>query len=101
MKIEKRVGPARTGKVNKTRAKGTAAEVRPSSTAGADRVEIGSASTTLRMAEEALETVDVADTAKVAAVKSAIDGGTFQVDAEVVADKLIDSAKESVKKHTP
>ncbi len=99
MKIEKRSGPARAGKVAKTRAKGAPADVRPASPAGADRVEIGAASTTLRMAEEALETVDIADAAKVATVKSALEAGTFQVDAEVVADKLIDSAKEAVKKH--
>lgn len=98
MKIEKRVGPARAGKVGKTRPKGAPGDVRPASPSGADRVEIGATSTTLRMAEEALEAVEVADTGKVAAVKSALDTGTFQVDAEVVADKLIDSAKEAVKK---
>lgn len=100
MKIEKRSGPVRAGKIGKTRAKGAPAEARPASPGSADRVEIGAATTTLRMAEEALEAIDVADAAKIAAVKSALDSGTFQVDAEVVADKLIDTAKETVKKPT-
>ena len=99
MKIEKHSGPARVGKVAKTRAKATPSEVLPAPPGGADSVEIGAATTTLRMAEEALETVDIADAAKIAAVKSALDAGTFQVDAEVVADKLIDSTKDAVKKH--
>ena len=101
MKIEKRVGPARAGKIGKNRSKGGPARTQPAAHGATDHVEIGAASTTLRMAEEALATVDVADAAKVSAVKSALDGGTFQVDAEVVADKLIDTAKEAVKKHSP
>jgi negative regulator of flagellin synthesis FlgM len=42
--------------------------------------------------------VDVTDAGKVESVKAALANGTFAVDAEVVADRLIDHTKETLRK---
>jgi negative regulator of flagellin synthesis FlgM len=48
--------------------------------------------------ESQLASVDVADAGKVEAVKAALADGSFEVDAEIVADRLIDHTKETLRK---
>jgi negative regulator of flagellin synthesis FlgM len=48
--------------------------------------------------EAELANVDIADASKIESVKDALAKGTFTVDAEVVADRLIDHSKESLRK---
>ncbi|MEQ1579586.1 MAG: flagellar biosynthesis anti-sigma factor FlgM [Steroidobacteraceae bacterium] len=57
--------------------------------AGADPVQITGSAKQLAALEQALKDQPVIDEARVAALRSAIDGGTYKVDATRVADKLL------------
>ncbi|MCA3068931.1 MAG: flagellar biosynthesis anti-sigma factor FlgM [Rhodocyclaceae bacterium] len=59
-----------------------------------DSVEITSLSARLNQLEGVLAGVPVVDSARVQAIKDAISEGRFQVDSEVVADRLLSSVKE-------
>lgn len=59
-----------------------------------DRVDITSLSSQLQALESKLSDVNVVDSARVDAIKQAISEGRFNVNSEVVADKLIASVKE-------
>ena len=59
-----------------------------------DSVEITSLSARLNQLEGVLAGVPVVDSARVHAIKDAISEGRFQVDSEVVADRLLSSVKE-------
>lgn len=78
---------ARVSKLTKAAAKGNV-----------DKLQVTASTTQLRELEAELSTLDITDTAKIEAVRLAIDSGSFAVDSEVVADRLIDTAKESVRK---
>ncbi len=75
--------PGRAGAISRT----------PVSAAG-DSVEITSLSARLNELEGVLAGVPVVDSAQVQAIKDAISEGRFQVDSEVVADRLLSSVKE-------
>jgi negative regulator of flagellin synthesis FlgM len=96
VKIDKRITPPAAAKVSS--AKGKAAGKAPASSAGSDSLSLTESSTRIRALESQLASVDVADAGKVEAVKAALADGTFTVDAEVVADRLIDHTKESLRK---
>jgi len=59
-----------------------------------DKVEITSLSSQLAQLEKMLNDVGVVDTARVEAIKQAISEGRFQIDSEVVADKLLNTVRE-------
>src|SRR5574337_888763 len=59
-----------------------------------EKVEISSLSSTLQQAEAAMASVPIVDQSKVEEIKQAISDGNFEVDAEKVADGLIESARE-------
>jgi negative regulator of flagellin synthesis FlgM len=59
-----------------------------------DRVDITSLSSQLQALESKLSDVNVVDSARVDAIKQAISDGRFNVNSEVVADRLIASVKE-------
>lgn len=65
----------------------------PAAPAGA-QVELSSLSSSLQQAEAALANVPVVDASRVAEIKQAISEGRFQVDAEKVADGLIQSVRQ-------
>lgn len=65
-----------------------------SASAGTDTVEITSLSAQLQQLEKVLNDVGVVDSAHVDAIKAAISEGRFQVDSEVVADKLLQSVRD-------
>ncbi len=67
--------------------------VAPVSSGGA-QVELSSLSSRLQEAQAALASVPVVDASKVAEIKQAISEGRFQVDAEKVADGLIESVRQ-------
>lgn len=61
---------------------------------GADTVEITSLSSQLQSMEARLAETPVVDAGKVASIRQAIAEGRFEVDAGVVADRLIASVRE-------
>jgi len=79
-----------SGKDAKVAGGAKAAAVAPKS--GADRVELSPLSAQIAALESSLSAEPVFDRARVEAIKQAIVDGRLNVDAEVVADKMIASA---------
>ena len=95
MKIDKRITPPTVSKTSTTRAKGAGkADKMPN----ADSLTLTESTTRMRAMEADLASVDIADAEKIKSVKDALAKGTFAVDAEVVADRLIEHSKESLRK---
>lgn len=97
MKIDKRITPPAATKVSAAKGKGAKKTTAPAA-GGADALTLTEDSGRIRALEAELASIDVADAGKVEAVKAALANGTFAVDAEVVADRLIDHTKESLRK---
>ena len=99
VKIDKRITPATTSKTSATQGKGAKKTgAAPSASGGADSLTLTASSTRIRVMEAELAQIDITDAGKVESVKDALAKGTFTVDAEVVADRLIDHTKETLRK---
>ncbi len=96
MKIDKRITPTTAAKASAVKGKGGKSSA-PTVGSG-DSLSLTESSTHIRTLESQLASVDVTDIGKVESVKAAIADGTFTVDAEVVADRLIDHAKEALRR---
>lgn len=93
MKIEnnpKPVGPPQVSDTRPRPAKGPGAAAGTSPDA---QVTVSSVGSHLQEIEAALANVPVVDSARVQEIKNAISEGRFQVDAEKVADGLIESVR--------
>ena len=66
----------------------------PARSGGGDRVDITSLSSQLQALESRLTDVSVVDSARVESIKQAIAEGRFNVNSEVVADRLIATVRE-------
>ena len=97
MKIDKRITPPAASKVSATKGKGAGKTATPAG-GGADSLTLTESSTRVRSLEAELASVDVTDAGKIESVKAALADGSFTVDAEVVADRLIDHTKEALRK---
>ncbi|HWR76980.1 MAG TPA: flagellar biosynthesis anti-sigma factor FlgM [Thiobacillus sp.] len=97
MKIDKRITPPATPKASAAKGKGAGKTAAPTA-GGSDSLTLTESSTRIRTLESQLASVDVTDVGKVESVKAALANGTFTVDAEVVADRLIDHTKEALRK---
>ena len=99
MKITKRPTAITGGKTVST-ARGTGAQggAKVSTAGNVDRLQVAASTSQLQELEAEMAQLDISDVAKVAAVKLAVSNGSFRVNSEVVADRLIDSAKEAVRK---
>ena len=97
MKIDKRITPPAASKASATKGKG-AGKAAPSAGGGADSLTLTESSTRIRSLESQLASVDVTDVGKVESVKAALADGSFAVDAEVVADRLIEHTKDTLRK---
>lgn len=97
MKIDKRITPPAAAKASAAKGKG-GAKTSAAPASGGDPLTLTESSTRVRALESQLASVDVTDLGKVEAVKAALADGTFTVDAEVVADRLIDHTKEALRK---
>ncbi len=98
MKITKR--PSAIGgndNVTGTQGAGVRKTSRPAGP-GVDKLQLAASTSQLRELEAELAKLDISDAAKIAAIKRAIDSGTFEVNSVLVADRLIDTAKEAVRK---
>jgi negative regulator of flagellin synthesis FlgM len=67
------------------------AEAKPAATTEqtGDTVTLTNSARTLQKIEETVAKAPVVDAAKVASVKQAVEGGTYQIDPRRVADKLL------------
>lgn len=97
MKIDKRITPPAAAKVSSSKGK-SAGKSAASSKGTADSLTLTDSSTRIRSLETELATVDITDVGKIESVKAALADGSFTVDAEVVADRLIDHTKEALRK---
>ncbi|MES2369702.1 MAG: flagellar biosynthesis anti-sigma factor FlgM [Pseudomonadota bacterium] len=97
MKIDKRITPPAASKVSSAKGKSTG-KAAASASGVSDSLTLTESSTRIRSLESQLASVDVTDAGKVESVKAALANGTFAVDAEVVADRLIDHTKETLRK---
>ena len=99
MKITKRPSPISGGKpVSATQGAGVQKGAQSPAGGNVDKLQIAASTSQLQELEAQMAKLDISDAAKVAAVKLAISNGSFAVDSEVVADRLIDTAKEAVRK---
>jgi len=83
-------------RVSETPSRSGAVARSPGGNSASDSVEITSLSARLQQLEGVLAGVPVVDSAQVQAIKDAIRDGRFQVNSEVVADRLLSSVKELV-----
>ncbi len=97
MKIDKRITPTAAPKVSGTKGK-SGGKGATSAAASGDSLTLTESSTRVRALEADLASVEVTDAGKVEAVKAALADGSFAVDAEVVADRLIDHTKQTLRK---
>lgn len=65
----------------------------------ASTVQLSTLSARMREIESRLGDTQVVDTARVEEIKQAITDGHFKVNADVVADKLIDTVREMISAH--
>ena len=99
MKIDKRIPSTGVGKVGGTQAKsGGPRASGAGKSSGGDQLSITASSSMVRSMEAELAGIDVTDTAKIESVKAAIANGSFAVNAEVVADRMIDEAKQNLRR---
>jgi len=96
VKIDKRITPPTAPKVSAVKGKGGGKSSAPAA-GGGDSLTLTESSTQVRALEAQLASVDITDLGKVESVKAAIADGSFTVDAEVVADRLIDHTKEALR----
>lgn len=100
MKIDNSVKSVSSTKVGQTTAKkkagGGAAAKGASASGSREKVDINPLSSQLQALESSLEQVSVVDTARVESIKQAISEGRFKVDADAIADRLIETVKEMV-----
>lgn len=99
MKIDKRltsVSGSKTLSPTQNAAARKASGTQPGS--HADKLQVTASATQLRELEGQIGQLEIENTAKVKAVKLAISSGSFKVDSEIVADRLIDDTKELVRK---
>ena len=96
MKIDKRIPPPAASKASSTKGKSAGKASAPAS--ASDSLTLTESSNRIRSLESQLASVEVTDAGKVESVKAALANGTFAVDAEVVADRLIDHTKETLRK---
>jgi negative regulator of flagellin synthesis FlgM len=76
------------------RASGTGNTSQNEQTSARDEVKITSLSSQLQALESSLSGVEIADTARVDSIKAAISEGRFQINSDVVADRLLKAVKE-------
>jgi len=99
MKITKRPPTVSGDKsVSGTRGAGVSKLGKAATAGNVDKLQLAASTAQLRELEAELAKLDISDAAKIAAIKRAIDNGTFDVNSVLVADRLIDTAKESVRK---
>ena len=101
MKIGKTVKPVDNQTAGETRVRSEKGAPAAEAPAASDKVELSSLSATLQQAEAAMADVSIVDQNRVDEIKQSMSDGNFKVDAEKVADGLIESAREALQAQTP
>ncbi|MCB1907735.1 MAG: flagellar biosynthesis anti-sigma factor FlgM [Rhodocyclaceae bacterium] len=95
MKIDNSIKPVGNLDTGDNRAKAVpSAGAPPSAAPAGDRVELTSLSSGMQKAEEAIQSTPVVNQVRVDEIKQAIAEGRFKVDANKVADGLVDSVRQ-------
>lgn len=94
MKIDNSIKTVGGVSSSDTRTRSVQGDGASSSASAGDKVELSSLSSTLQQAETAMAQVPVVDQSKVDEIKQAMSQGRFKVDAEKVADGLIESVRQ-------
>ncbi len=102
MKIENnsnRIKSAISGAATDEKGLSARADARKGAAPSAATVQLSALSARLRHVESHLDATPVVDAARVAEIKQAITDGRFKINADVVADKLIDTVRELIRSH--
>jgi len=96
MKIDNSIKPATSGAVSGggARAGKGAASAPSSGGGGGDRVQLSPLSSQLKAIESSMADTPVVNSARVAEIRQAIAEGRFRVNPDVVADHLLQTARE-------
>lgn len=73
------------------------ARSQPAPAAAGESVQLSPLSVQLQAAESAMANTPVVDVARVEEIKQAISEGRFKVNSEVVADRLLETAKDLIR----
>jgi negative regulator of flagellin synthesis FlgM len=98
VKIDKRIGSTTASKVSSARGRAADKTGNTPAQVGGDSLTLTESSTRIRALEAELAHIDITDIQKIESVKEALASGSFEVHAEVVADRLIDETKETLRK---
>lgn len=91
MEVSNKVPPVQSTPYVKETAK-TSASSAAGATAKGDKVELSPKAQELRAAREAIHKMDDVDHAKVAEIKAQIEAGTYKVDANKIAGKMLEES---------
>ena len=95
MKIDNSIKPVGNLETGDSRSKTVATTGAPPSAAPTgDRVDLSSLSSGMQKAEAAIQSTPVVNQVRVDEIKQAISDGRFKVDANKVADGLVDSVRQ-------
>jgi negative regulator of flagellin synthesis FlgM len=99
MKIDKTTPPLPASQIGEVAPRSSNAKPNGGTASGDTSVHLGTATAQLRSMKSSLDNTSVVDREKVATIKQAISEGRFQLNSSVIADRLIDSAKELITAH--
>lgn len=99
MKIDKTTPPLPASQIGEVAPRSPNAKPTGGTVSGDTSVSLGTATAQLRSMASGLSNTSVVDKEKVATIKQAISEGRFQVNSGVIADRLIDSARELISAH--
>jgi negative regulator of flagellin synthesis FlgM len=99
MKIDKTTPPLPASQIGEVAPRSPNAKPNGGTASSDTSVRLGTATAQLRSLKSSLDNTSVVDKEKVAAIKQAISEGRFQVNSSVIADRLIDTAKELISAH--
>lgn len=94
MKIDNSIKPATSGAVSGGGARAGKGAASPPSSGGGDDVQLSPLSSQLQAIENSMADTPVVDRARVAEIRQAIADGRFRVNPDVVADHLLQTARE-------
>jgi negative regulator of flagellin synthesis FlgM len=94
MKIDNSIKSVTSGAVGGGARPGKGTASAPSSSGGGERVQLSPLSSQLQAIESSMADTPVVDSARVAEIKQAIADGRFKVNANAVADQLLQTARE-------